>query len=168
MSDGAGLIYSLLETPPGDLGVAWSEVGLRYLWFAEGDGATAPADDWSPAKEPAFGLREQLETYFSGEPIDFDLPLDAHGTDFQLRVWETLRTIPYGTTCSYGRLAELVGQPGASRAVGGANNKNPLAVVVPCHRVIGADGSLTGYAGGVRIKRFLLDLEAGVGSLLAA
>ena len=127
----------------------------------------APAE-WQPRPEPAFGAGEQLAAYFSGEPVDFDLPLDARGTPFQRRVWQALTEIPYGGTTTYGEIARRLGRPRAARAVGGANNRNPLPVVVPCHRVIGAGGSLTGYAGGLRIKRFLLDLEAGSSSRAAA
>lgn len=102
---------------------------------------------------------EQLSAYFAGELTEFDLPLAPRGTTFQLRVWNALLEIPYGQTASYGELATAIGRPGASRAVGAANGRNPIAVIVPCHRVIGADGSLTGYAGGVERKRALLELE---------
>jgi methylated-DNA-[protein]-cysteine S-methyltransferase len=102
---------------------------------------------------------DQLDDYFAGKRRDFDLPLAPSGTDFQLRVWAALREIPYGETWSYLELATKVGNPKACRAVGLANGRNPIAVIVPCHRVIGADGSLTGYGGGVDRKRLLLDLE---------
>lgn len=105
--------------------------------------------------------RRQLGEYFAGERHDFDLPLAGAGTDFQKRVWGQLREIPFGQTASYGDIARQLGMPpGASRAVGLANGANPIAIVVPCHRVIGADGSLTGYAGGIERKRFLLGLES--------
>jgi methylated-DNA-[protein]-cysteine S-methyltransferase len=103
----------------------------------------------------------QLAAYFAGELHEFDLPLRPGGTPFQLIVWEALRRIPYGETVTYGELAAAIGRPAASRAVGGANHRNPLAIVVPCHRVIGADGTLTGYAGGLSAKAALLSLEAG-------
>ncbi len=103
--------------------------------------------------------RRQLREYFDGGRRGFDLPLAPAGTDFQRRVWQELGRIPYGETLSYGGLARRVGRPGASRAVGAANGRNPLAVVVPCHRVIGADGALTGYGGGLPVKQALLDLE---------
>jgi methylated-DNA-[protein]-cysteine S-methyltransferase len=112
-----------------------------------------------PADEPFTSAAKQLAAYFAGELTDFDLPLAPAGTHFQRRVWEALRTIPYGQTLSYGQLARQIGSPAASRAVGLANGRNPLAVVVPCHRVVGADGSLTGYGGGLDRKRFLLNLE---------
>jgi len=102
---------------------------------------------------------QQLQAYFAGEAKDFDLPLDAQGTAFQMRVWQALQSIPYGQTRSYAQLAALVGSPKAARAVGLANGRNPLSIIVPCHRVIGADGSLTGYGGGLENKRFLLKLE---------
>jgi methylated-DNA-[protein]-cysteine S-methyltransferase len=104
----------------------------------------------------------ELDAYFAGKLNRFTVPLDLRGTDFQLSAWEQLRTIPYGETRSYGQIAGAMGRPSASRAVGRANNTNPVAIIVPCHRVIGADGKLVGYAGGLGKKRALLDLEAGV------
>lgn len=101
----------------------------------------------------------QLEEYFNGERKEFDLPLDPKGTDFQKKVWNALRNIPYGETRSYKQVAAAIGQANASRAVGMANNKNPLIILIPCHRVIGANGSLVGYAGGLDVKQKLLDLE---------
>ena len=113
-------------------------------------------------------MREQLGRYFAGERDRFDLPLAPHGTAFQQRVWQALTEIPYGRTASYRELAERIGRPTAARALGMANGRNPISIVVPCQRVIGADGQLTGYAGGVDRKRFLLELEraaqAGAGS----
>jgi methylated-DNA-[protein]-cysteine S-methyltransferase len=103
----------------------------------------------------------QLDQFFAGERTRFDLPLRLDGSDFQRRVWDALQEIEYGETVSYGELASRLGRPGASRAVGLANGRNPISIVVPCHRVIGSSGSLTGYGGGVERKRFLLDLEAG-------
>ena len=104
-------------------------------------------------------VREQLDAYFAGELRTFDLPLAPAGTPFQRQVWDALTTIPYGETTSYGELAESIGRPGSARAVGAANGRNPVAIVVPCHRVIGADRTLTGYAGGLAAKRTLLTLE---------
>ena len=101
----------------------------------------------------------ELDEYFNGKRQAFDLPLNPIGTPFQQKVWAELQKIPYGTTISYGELARRIGQPSASRAVGMANHRNPLVIFIPCHRVIGSDGSLTGYAAGVEVKRFLLDLE---------
>jgi len=102
---------------------------------------------------------KQLDEYFSKKRKIFELPLSLNGTEFQVKVWKALQTIPYGETWSYGELAKVVGNSKASRAVGMANNKNPIAIIIPCHRVIGADGSLTGYAGGLDIKKVLLELE---------
>lgn len=101
----------------------------------------------------------QLMEYFKKQRKIFDLPLHPSGTEFQKRVWNALREIPYGSTCTYGELAGHIGQPGAARAVGGANNKNPIMIMIPCHRVIGADGSLVGFGGGLENKKYLLDLE---------
>ncbi len=118
-----------------------------------------PAD---PASEPFATAADQLAAYFEGRLTQFSLPLAARGTPFQRRVWTGLREIPYGETWSYGQLAGKVGNPAAARAVGLANGRNPIAIVIPCHRVIGSDGSLTGYGGGLDRKRYLLDLEARV------
>ncbi len=106
-------------------------------------------------------VRDQLDEYFAGERTAFDLDLEPHGTEFQLQVWGALASIPYGETASYGDIARAVGRPRAVRAVGGANNANPISIIVPCHRVIGSDGSLTGYGGGLEVKRALLALERG-------
>ncbi|WP_306326628.1 methylated-DNA--[protein]-cysteine S-methyltransferase [Streptomyces venezuelae] len=114
-----------------------------------------------PDPRPFGEAIRQLDAYFAGELTDFDLPLHLVGTDFQLRVWAELRRIPYGETRTYGELAELLGSPGASRAVGLANGKNPVSVIVPCHRVIGAGGGLTGYGGGLDRKQRLLAFESG-------
>jgi len=112
-----------------------------------------------PGEQPFAAAASQLKSYFAGQLTEFDLPLAPAGTEFQRRVWAGLRTIPYGETVSYGELARQLGSPSASRAVGLANGRNPIAIVVPCHRVIGSDGSLTGYGGGLDRKRFLLALE---------
>ncbi|MFJ5709203.1 methylated-DNA--[protein]-cysteine S-methyltransferase [Streptomyces sp. NPDC093105] len=115
----------------------------------------------APDPRPFGEAIRQLDAYFAGELTDFDLPLHLEGTPFQLRVWEQLRLIPYGETRTYGELAEALGNPGASRAVGLANGKNPVSVIVPCHRVIGSGGSLTGYGGGLDRKQRLLAFESG-------
>jgi methylated-DNA-[protein]-cysteine S-methyltransferase len=114
---------------------------------------------------PFAAVAEQLDAYFAGELTAFELPLAAQGSEFEHRVWDALCEIPYGETVSYGTIAARIGEPGAARAVGRANGRNPISIIVPCHRVIGADGSLTGYGGGLPTKRALLDLERGVGSL---
>lgn len=103
--------------------------------------------------------RKQLTEYLAGTRKKFELPLHFHGTEFQQKVWKALQQIPYGETRSYGEMAAAVGNPKASRAIGGANNKNPIMIIVPCHRVIGADGSLVGFGGGLPVKKYLLDLE---------
>jgi methylated-DNA-[protein]-cysteine S-methyltransferase len=141
----------------------------------EGDGETLSALRMVGTERPApaphgfafSAAREQLERYFAGELSRFELPLAPRGTAFEQRVWIALLEIPYGATESYGALARRIGAPDAARAVGLANGRNPIAIVIPCHRVIGADGSLTGFGGGLPRKRFLLDLEAGVSSLLS-
>jgi methylated-DNA-[protein]-cysteine S-methyltransferase len=111
------------------------------------------------------GATEQLRAYFAGERTTFELPLDMHGNPFERRVWDELKQIPYGETVSYGEIAQRIGAPGAARAVGLANGRNPIAIIVPCHRVIGANGKLVGFGGGLPMKRALLDLEQGVASL---
>jgi methylated-DNA-[protein]-cysteine S-methyltransferase len=115
--------------------------------------------DWSPEPSGFDDVVDQLGAYFAGELTDFDIELDLAGTEFQRRVWKALLTIPYGQTRSYGQIAEQIGAPGAARAVGLANGHNPIAIIVPCHRVIGANGSLTGFGGGLGRKRTLLELE---------
>lgn len=115
--------------------------------------------DWSLEPSGFDDVVDQLGAYFAGELTDFDIELDLAGTEFQRRVWKALLTIPYGQTRSYGQIAEQIGAPGAARAVGLANGHNPIAIIVPCHRVIGANGSLTGFGGGLGRKRTLLELE---------
>jgi len=155
-------------SPVGTLRIAATENGICGLTFERGadkrtvDFTVASPDESSPQRQAH--LRRalfQLDEYFAGGRTTFDLDLDiVHGTPFQRKVWDALRQIPYGQTWSYGRLATEVGNPQASRAVGGANNKNPIAVIIPCHRVIGADGSLVGFGGGLDIKQQLLALES--------
>jgi methylated-DNA-[protein]-cysteine S-methyltransferase len=118
-------------------------------------------DSWQHSEEPFAEVRRQLDEYFAGERVEFDLELASDGSDFEQRVWRALAEIPYGETISYGELAHRIGHPDGARAVGMANGRNPISIVVPCHRVIGADGSLTGYGGGIDRKRFLLELEQG-------
>jgi methylated-DNA-[protein]-cysteine S-methyltransferase len=118
-----------------------------------------PASRDGPDAAPLAAAASQLAEYFAGQRTQFDLPIEMAGTDFQRRVWAALREIPYGETVSYGELARDLGKAAASRAVGLANGKNPVSIIVPCHRVVGSDGSLTGYGGGLDRKRFLLDLE---------
>lgn len=139
------------------LGIAEEAGALSGVFFAGGD---EPPQGFERAETALIAAAaSQLTEYFAGSRRDFDLPLAYHGTNFQVRVWKALQTVPYGETRTYGEVAALIGNPRASRAVGSANHRNPLVIVVPCHRVIGSDGSLTGYGGGLPIKRYLLDLE---------
>ena len=140
-----------IETPIGPLTLQADEAAVTAIRFGA-DGA----QDASPLLDAA---EAQLREYFAGARRTFDLPLAPHGTAFQQRVWTALRAIPYGETRTYGELAAAIGSPNASRAVGMANHRNPIPIIIPCHRVIGANGTLTGYAGGLEIKRRLLALE---------
>lgn len=156
MSD---LITTIHHSPVGPLRLVAGGAGLRVVAFARERHAPAPGPAWRPDHGAFDAVREQLDAYFAGALHRFDLPLDPVGTPFQRRVWAALREIPSGTTVSYGELAARLGVPGAARAVGRANARNPLAIVVPCHRVVGSDGRLTGYAGGLARKEHLLGLE---------
>jgi methylated-DNA-[protein]-cysteine S-methyltransferase len=152
-----------LESPIGPLTVVAANGKLTGLYMdtpRPGAGAEALGPPAEANAQPFAAAAEQLEAYFAGLLTEFDLPLNPVGTQFQRRVWAGLQAIPYGQTWSYSDLARKIGQPTAVRAVGLANGRNPIALVIPCHRVIGADGSLTGYGGGLDRKRFLLDLEA--------
>ena len=150
-----------ISTPVGRLRLAGDESGLRGISFQNRFPRAAPAESPLSTEAPFREAIAQLEAYFAGALRRFDLPLAPEGTPFQREVWSALTAIPYGETVSYGELARRLGRPAASRAVGAANGQNPIPIVIPCHRVIGADGSLTGFGGGLAIKRRLLDLEAG-------
>lgn len=153
------MLYSIAPTPIGDLILLGDGVALTGASFPEGRKAPV-LDEMYVRDDDAFAeARRQLTAYFAGELKTFDLPLDPHGTAFQKRVWQALLQLPYGTTTTYGQLAVQLGDPKAVRAVGLANGRNPIPVVIPCHRVIGADGSLTGYGGGLHRKQWLLALE---------
>ena len=154
------LFYTGTQSPIGELLLVGDGHALHGLHMQEGRTSVAVDPAWRRADEPFADVRRQLSEYFDGQRIDFDVPLAMAGTQFQRRVWDELREIPYGDTTTYGELARRLGRPSASRAVGLANGRNPVAVIVPCHRVIGSDGSLTGYGGGLERKRLLLDLEA--------
>lgn len=143
------------NSPAGWLRLCADTEGLCGVHFIRDVPADAPACH----SELLLRTARELDEYFAGQRREFDLPLSLHGTAFQLRVWEALRQIPYGQTRSYKQLAAMIGQPSACRAVGGANHHNPVSIIVPCHRVIGADGSLGGYGGGLDKKRILLRLE---------
>jgi methylated-DNA-[protein]-cysteine S-methyltransferase len=148
-----------LQSPVGPLLLAGDGSHLKLIDFQTGPHARRPGKDWAADPQPFRTAIEQLEDYFAGRRRTFELPLEPDGTAFQRAVWRALTGIPYGETISYGELARRIGNPQASRAVGLANGANPLPIVVPCHRVIGADGSLTGFGGGIEIKRQLLALE---------
>lgn len=152
--------HTVIDSPLGELTAVAEDGALTGLYFPRHRGM--PLDEaLGPRTGEGFEeLRHQLEEYFTGGRTRFDLPLAPRGEPFQHRVWQLLREIPYGETRSYGELARDLGDPSLARAVGAANGRNPLSVVVPCHRVVGADGRLTGYAGGLERKRFLLELEA--------
>lgn len=159
--------YTFIESPIGDVRVAWSDDGLVEVSLGS-QVREIPVDArWRFDAGLRCDATEQLRAYFARRLWRFDLPLVLNGTEFQCRVWRALAEIPYGQTVSYGELAAAVGAPRAVRAVGSANGKNPMAIVLPCHRVIGSDGRLRGYAGGLDIKAALLDLERGVTPLLA-
>ena len=149
-----------VDSPIGDILIEGNDDSITRLGRIDGRSDSegwVRVDRFVAIKEAA----QQLDAYWAGDLFDFDLPLAPGGTPFQNKVWAALRTIPYGTTVSYGDIARKIGSPTASRAVGAANGRNPIAIVVPCHRVIGANGTLTGYAGGLDMKRALLDHELG-------
>jgi methylated-DNA-[protein]-cysteine S-methyltransferase len=157
-----GMLYSTTSSPLGELLLAGDDTHLRGLYLPDHRGAPPIGADWRRDDDRFSEEHAQLAEYFAGERVRFDLSLAADGTEFEQRVWAALREIPYGETRSYGELATGLGQPGAARAVGAANGRNRIAIVVPCHRVIGANGSLTGFAAGLDNKRALLEHEAGV------
>jgi methylated-DNA-[protein]-cysteine S-methyltransferase len=161
-----GMVYTRMESPVGRLVLVGDEAGLRQVWFAEGRRVEVVERDWREDKAAFAEAVRQLRAYFAGELREFDLELAPVGTEFQLRVWHELRRIGYGETISYGELARRVGNAKAARAVGLANGSNPLPIIVPCHRVIGGNGSLTGFGGGLPNKKWLLELERGQGSLI--
>lgn len=157
--------HVVMESPVGPLTVVVTDGALSGLYMEmqrhrpseEKFGVRAE----NPDAEPFATIAAQLKAYFAGERTTFDVPLKLDGTPFQRRVWDALQTIPYGETVSYGELAKEIGSPSASRAVGLANGRNPVGIVVPCHRVVGSGGGLTGYGGGLERKRYLLDFERG-------
>ena len=153
--------YCETSTPIGRLLLAGDESGLRRVSFPNKRIPAEVTERWQRAEEPFREAIRQLGLYFEGRLRRFDLELAPEGTPFEREVWTALTEIPYGETLSYSELARRIGRPAASRAVGAANGKNPIPIIVPCHRVIGANGSLTGFGGGLGIKRRLLDLEAG-------
>jgi methylated-DNA-[protein]-cysteine S-methyltransferase len=156
--------YAMVPSPLGDLLITSDSTALTRLYLPSDRRTPASQDpSWKPVSDAVLTeTARQLTAYFAGELTEFDLPLAAAGTEFQHKVWAALCAIPYGTTATYGEIAAKIGAPTASRAVGLANGRNPIAIVVPCHRVIGANGSLTGYAGGLATKQHLLALESGL------
>ena len=147
------------QTPVGKLVVAADASGIRHILFERNRYPVPGRAAWLRSPPRVAHARKQLEEYFDGARRDFDLTLNPVGTPFQVLTWNTLATIPYGETWSYGQLAKHIGEPDAARAVGAANGRNPIPIVLPCHRVIGADGSLTGFGGGLDTKAALLRLE---------
>jgi methylated-DNA-[protein]-cysteine S-methyltransferase len=159
------ILYTTMRSPIGELLLVGDGDTLSGLYMQDGSKPRRIAPDWTESPAPFADVRTQLEEYFAGERTTFDVSLAPEGALFEREVWHALEEIPYGETVSYGEIARRVGQPTAARAVGTANGRNPIAVIVPCHRVIGADGSLTGYGGGLERKRLLLELERGQGRL---
>jgi methylated-DNA-[protein]-cysteine S-methyltransferase len=153
------LFYDTFDSPFGPIRVAADETGLRRVIFLKGKRRVLQQRGWVLEPGRLASAREQLEAYFAGRLMSFDLPLAPKGTRFQERVWKALLNVPYGATASYGEIAAALGNPKASRAVGLANGKNPIAIIIPCHRIIGANGHLTGYGSGLKIKAGLLRLE---------
>ncbi len=161
------IYYGYCESPLGDLTLRSNGTLLTGLFLPDHKGWPGPAANYQRSDFLLTPVREQLAEYFAGQRRQFDVPLQLAGTPFQLLVWRELVKIPFGTTITYVELAQRVGQPSASRAVGNANGRNPISIIVPCHRVIGANGKLTGYAGGVAKKQWLLDQEANASLQLA-
>ena len=166
------LYFERMASPVGTLTLAADDTGLRHIEFPENRHPVS-REGWIPGARGAIAdvlreTRKQLDAYFAGKRTDFDLPLHPEGTAFQVQVWTTLAKIPFGNTWSYRDLAQAVGKPAAMRAVGAANGRNPLPIVLPCHRVIGADGSLTGFGGGLPTKAALLRLEGALPAAQAA
>jgi methylated-DNA-[protein]-cysteine S-methyltransferase len=153
------ILFARTPSTAGPLLLALSSKGLMKLEFDRGQPADGDNQSWQESPQALQPWLTQLKEYFDGRRREFTLPLDLRGTDFQLKCWRALLDIPYGETCSYRDIAHAIGHPQAFRAVGMSNNRNPIAIVVPCHRVIASDGTLCGYGGGLDIKRQLLDLE---------
>jgi methylated-DNA-[protein]-cysteine S-methyltransferase len=152
--------FSMIDSPLGELLVVQDDASLTGLHLPTGRQPMRPSPSWQRDDAAFEHVRQQLTEYFAGERRTFDLPLSPAGTPFQRRVWAALCQIPFGETTSYGKIAAGLGLPDAARAVGLANGQNPIAIIVPCHRVIGADGSLTGYGGGLPAKQWLLAHES--------
>ncbi|RZV36807.1 MAG: methylated-DNA--[protein]-cysteine S-methyltransferase [Chromatiales bacterium] len=154
------MYYCFLDTPIGELLLAGEDGALSMIGFPKGSMRREPEADWIFNEQPLAEVCRQLREYFAGDRQAFDIPLQLGGTEFQVSVLEALQQIPYGQTTSYGEIARRIGRPKAVRAVGAANGRNPIPIVVPCHRVIGSTGDLTGFGGGLDTKEALLRLEA--------
>jgi methylated-DNA-[protein]-cysteine S-methyltransferase len=157
----AALLYATISSPLGELLVVGDGESLRALHLQAGSRPGAIGESWRRADQPFAAVRDQLDQYFAGERSVFELALAPSGTPFQDRVWRELQRIPYGQAISYSELARRVGRPTAARAAGAANARNPISILIPCHRVVGAGGGLSGYAGGIERKRRLLEFERG-------
>ena len=153
------------EAPFGVVTVVGSGLGIRFVMFSN-DAHPKPLEKLhisdTEIHESVHDAITQLEEYFAGSRHDFELPLDLQGTEFQVAAWNALADIPFGRTASYGQQAASIGRPKAVRAIGGANGRNPVAIVLPCHRIVGADGSLTGFGGGIEVKKWLIDHEQSI------
>lgn len=160
------MYYCYLPTPIGDLLLAGERDTLQMIGFPQGSMRRDPEPHWIYNEQPFAAARLQLTEYFAGERKEFDLPMALQGTEFQLLVLKELSRIPYGETVSYGEIAQRIGRPKAVRAVGAANGRNPIPIIIPCHRVIGSSGDLTGFGGGLDTKTELLRLEAENSGLL--
>jgi len=161
------LFYSYMDSPVGGLLLAGTAKSLKVVGFSTGKKARGADPGWERWDEPFERVKKQLNEYFDGQRQQFELDLEADGTPFQRQVLEELQKIPYGETLSYRDVAQRIGNAKAVRAVGNANGSNPIPVIIPCHRVIGSDGSLTGFCGGLAVKRYLLDLESRHSGLFA-
>lgn len=152
-------LFTLMESPLGQILLAGTSAGLTHVSFQAGAQPLVPQPNWQRDEDVWATAVTQLTAYFAGERQTFNLPLAPQGTPFQQDVWAYLQTIPYGRTTTYATIAQALGKPNASRAVGAANGRNPIAIIIPCHRVVGSNGKLTGYAGGLSFKAALLGLE---------
>lgn len=159
--------YTWIRTPIGTLLIAGDRSGLRTIRFEDGGKAAEPEAGWTRDDRAFRDVCRQLDEWFAGGRKSFEVDLAPEGTKFQKAVWTALRAIPYGEVRSYRQIAEVIGRPSACRAVGAANGANPIPIIIPCHRVIGSNGSLTGFGGGLAAKRWLLELESGSGRLFA-
>ena len=163
--DEIGFSRLTYQAPFGVITVVGSDLGIRYVMFSD-DAHPKPLErlriSETAIHDSVNNAITQLDEYFAGSRRNFDVPLDLHGTEFQVAAWNALSKIPYGHTASYGQQAALIGRPKAVRAIGGANGRNPVAIVLPCHRIVGADGSLTGFGGGIEVKKWLLDHEQAI------